>query len=301
MLLACGSNGRGQLGVGHEEDLHDWAPVPLPLTGHISVASGGNHTVIVEHGTGRAHISKDGTFVPIDHPHDNKWVLCAAGWAFTVLVDEQSGVWVSGSGSKGELGLGPQRDAAELARIDWRPPADIFSIKCGLAHTVACLSDGSLWGWGASRKGQLNLMAAVVDRPMLVMDSTTTYSTDNSYACGRDFTAVLHSGRLQILGNTRLFGSASIDAARDTKVLAGWSSVVLLPSVRAFGNNSHEQLNAPDHADAVALGSEHGLYRVKAAVKSWGWGEHGNCPPEREFDGEVTLFAGCATSFVYCT
>lgn len=300
-LFACGSNGQGQLGVGHDEDLSNWTPVALSLSGPISVAGGGNHTVIIEHEAGRSYISKNNIFVPIEHPSGAKWKLCSAGWAFTVLVDEKNCIWVSGSGLKGELGIG-QETYADLKPINWEPPADIVSVKSGMAHTVICLWDGSLWGWGASRKGQLNCMMSIVDRPILVMNGAAAHSTAQSYACGRDFTAILYNGRLEILGNMRCFESRSINACNNRNVLAGWSTVVLLPSGRALGNNSHGQLDAPPNPEAVTLGSEHGLYRVgSSTVKTWGWGEHGNCPPDHKFEGIVTLFAGCATSFVYCT
>lgn len=279
MLYACGSNGNGQLGLNHDEDMDDWTPVPIDLTGPLEISGGGNHTVIVETNTGRALLSQNNCFVEVKHPQLGQWKLASAGWDFYVLVDKHNKIWQSKVG--GELSClfeGPQ----------------ISHIESGLSHTVFLSTEGELYGWGGSRKGQAGIEAQHVPQPV----KFTTSLTVSSFACGKDFTAlVLENGNLELRGNPRWFKDLPPLSQVD-RVECGWSTLAVY-GVGIWGNNSHGQLNMPSSYEAFVLGSEHGLYiEPKGTVKSWGWGEHGNCPGPHQFSGKIQLFAGCATSFV---
>ncbi|KAI5286873.1 hypothetical protein KEM54_006439 [Ascosphaera aggregata] len=70
-------------------------------------------------------------------------------------------IYAYGIGSKGELGLG--RDVVKAddypRRIPDFPPAGLHVVDMDacIGHVAVVLSDGSLYGWGASRKGQLGV------------------------------------------------------------------------------------------------------------------------------------------------
>lgn len=280
MLLACGSNGRGQLGLGHTEDVDQWTSIPLDLEEErdIYVVGGGNHTCIVN--AGRAWLAGSGysSFYEIKHPHTLEWQKCSAGWDFTVLVDDAGGIWV--------VTMGTNEAAKFVGTLQ-----GITHIDSGMMHTVIGTVDATLWGWGAARKGQLGDFEGVKEVPRL---SKLPISSD-IFACGRDFT---------ILGSGAVLGRPWTIPASEC-VRSGWSFAGYRSNVWHFiGNNSHGQTNPPryDYED-VALGSEHGLgVRPDRTVETWGWGEHGNCPSALTIGGEpstIKVFGGCATSFIY--
>lgn len=282
MLYACGSNGKGQLGLNHDEDVDDWTPVPISLAGPLEISGGGNHTIIVEVDSGRALLSQNNCFTEVKHPQLGKWKLASAGWDFYVLVDTHNKVWHSKVGEE----LSCLFEGPQITRID-----------SGLSHTVFSTTEGELYGWGASRKGQAGIEAQQVDQPVKFI----TDHPVSSFACGKDFTAlVLQNGKLELRGNSRWFKDLS-PLSQVSEVKCGWSTLAV-PGIGIWGNNSHGQLDMPKSCNFFVLGSEHGIYvESEGTVKTWGWGEHGNCPGPHQFGSScrIQLFAGCATSFVY--
>lgn len=283
MLYACGSNGNGQLGLGHLDDMDTWTPVEINNR-VVDLAGGGNHTAVIT-GEGSALITINSAFVPIAHPESRLWRLVSATWDSTYLVDDDCIYKVSGS------------SATFLYKAD----STVLSIKSGLAHTVFLTKSG-LFGFGKSRKGQCGIEKTDIELP-----NKFELTGVVQFACGRDFTAVITKDKtdLLIFGNKRWFPEP-IACTNSSTILSTWSSLLVLPEEEFVGNNSHNQLEPPislSNCDAVALGSEHGLALKNNTVYTWGWGEHGNCPPQKQFTSSapllpITLFAGCATSFV---
>jgi protein ATS1 len=120
-LLALGSNGSYQLGLGHDVDVDTPTQVHLPdwETHHRieAVASGGNHSLILRSdgavfGTGRNAENQLGisncatieNLCQLPVPASVKYV--AAGWAFSVVVTGNGDIYTTGYGDKGELGQG---------------------------------------------------------------------------------------------------------------------------------------------------------------------------------------------------
>lgn len=280
MLYACGSNGAGQLGLGHTNDVREWTRVDLDSR-VVAMAGGGNHTALVDD-RGRAFVTSGGRLAPVAHPAGARWLLVAATWDQTFFVDGRAVYEARGT----------------TARLVYTAPTRVLAIKAGLAHTVLLTASG-LFGFGRSSKGQCGVVQRLVPAPHRFPLHATPGLRE--FACGRDYTVVLTPSELLVFGNTRHFAKA-IPRGGSYAVLSAWTSVLLLPDGRQFGNNSHGQLEPPFQwnpkrpAD-VALGSEHGIAVVDGEVVTWGWGEHGNCPPPHAF-GSAKVFAGCATSFV---
>lgn len=92
----------------------------------------------------------------------------------------------------------------------------------------------------------------------------------------------------------------------------------------AWGRNDRGQLDSSGGAtsetfEQIAVGSEHTLALTSPGrVLAWGWGEHGNCGPRVDENGNVSgegrdiipslidastpivgIAAGCATSFMW--
>jgi protein ATS1 len=188
-LWAFGSNGSGQLGIGHTEDVS--APqeckgaLNLSSSAIRQLAAGGNHTVAT---------LMDGTFASTGDNSDGRGIVTrakhifttwqkqelssgekqdliphvAATWSVTIACHSEGSVCAAGSGNSGELGIDPHTSVAEAATQvrDFLPPGDtIIKIASGMGHVVVVLASGEIWGWGKGRKGQLGMPAENVWTP----------------------------------------------------------------------------------------------------------------------------------------
>lgn len=285
MLYACGSNGNGQLGLGDQEDRNTWTLVDIDINDKpLALVGGGNHTVLVD-SVGTAYITRDNRFVSVNHPDNKQWKLASATWDSCFLVDDDNSIY--------EFDISGWRFIL-IAHLK----SSIFSIKSGLSHTVLLADDG-LYGWGNSRRGQCGKDELKIDTPEKFNDIIVN---PDRFACGKDFTVILKDEELHILGNSRRFGANAISTS-SSSVLSSWSSVLLLDELKMLGNNSHGQYEIPiendEHIDLITLGSEHGLLVSGNSVRTWGWGEHGNCPMPTTIHGVKGVYAGCATSFLF--
>lgn len=348
MLFAFGSNGSGQLGVGHNEDLSSPNPTLIgdkESHGQIKqLAAGGNHTVILlDDGTTQATGNNEDGRCGIDRvqqlirftnvqsplgPDGQPLIIeqVAASWSTTTILCDSGNLYVCGTGNSGELGLGVGVEHAPTWRmVPAFPPqgTSIAQIAASMAHTVAVLSNGDVYGWGKGRKGQLGQPANDVWSPRRI---TSVDFTATRCVCGRDFTFIVgepptgHYAVLGAGGNDR-FGiktNAPANLSGWINVAASWCSLYALEvsgRAVAWGRNDHGQLPPHDLPDisALAAGSEHCLALTSTGkVLAWGWGEHGNCGSptnekgdvkgrwnEIEVSGRVSkIFAGCATSFI---
>lgn len=348
MLRSFGSNGRGQLSLAHTADVHTPSACILPAGARPeAIVAGGNHTLLLT-ATGALFACGDNTHnqcaieaasslhsfsrVPLP-PGCARWTLAAAGWAFSILVSDTA-VFASGHGAKGELGLGAPNAVAACRRlVGFPPPATrVCRISSGVAHTVAVLSDGSVYGWGAGRKGQLGAPPdAVVPAPRRVC-----VGWDVEWAvCMRESTLLVERvqdpgarRRICVLGGDRYGVREALGMQLDPgveDVQAGWNAVYVLYAggrLVGYGRNDRGQLPPPGlgPVQRFAAGSEHVVAVVGGRLVAWGWGEHGNCGRGREHlgggdvvgvaaevdvpgvgeGGEIgAVGAGCATSWVW--
>ncbi|KAF3397266.1 hypothetical protein DPV78_007528 [Talaromyces pinophilus] len=270
-IFALGSNGSGQLGIGHRDDVstpvecifdddadsqqnaNDGKEAVGRRRGEVKrIACGGNHTLILfEDGavyaaglnedlrcgvlratTDLGHGEEDGdvftrfrrvrfgfgaTGTVIDCFKD----VCAT-WSGSCFVagipvtdnggeDKKDIVISLGTGDKGELGLGPGlRNTSLLAKTavhgiidvdgyvlaDFPPSKNIHieAISSGMNHVVAILSNGDVYGWGASRKGQLGNESEIIAKKIVwapvKIDLTDIGVVPKSVSCGREFTFI---------------------------------------------------------------------------------------------------------------
>ena len=318
-LYAFGSNGSGQLGIGHIND------VPTPqlclfqdnteLPGRpLKIVAGGNHTLLLlDDGTiYYAGASKDGQVNPgtvlpstltfrkayISKLGD-KVMTCSAFWEGSVFVIAENQVFTAGLGSKGERGIGGISSSPELQMLENFPPncsqdrSKIVDVASGVDHTVVVLADGNVWGWGNGRKGQLAQPAEFVWVPRQFRDLEFPVIRA---VCGREFTLLIgDGGRCTILGsNKHAIKSQAPPAIPEwADISASWGSLFVLKSsgrIESWGRNDHGQLTPPGlpEIQQIAAGSEHVVALTKRnKVISWGWGEHGNCGSNIDGNGDV--------------
>ncbi|KAL8774501.1 MAG: hypothetical protein Q9209_000874 [Squamulea sp. 1 TL-2023] len=317
-LYGFGSNGSGQLGIGHTEDTS--LPQKCHLTSHQewpsaikTIKTGGNHTlVLLDSGQlyvtgctrdGRAGLdpSKDliTTFseIPNSTFSGSKVKLCSALWEASVVVTDKDEVYTFGVGSKGELGVGTgAKDGTRRLGRFWPLKEHIVDLTSGMAHTVIVLSNGDIYGWGNGRKGQLGAPAEIVWEPRQLPNLPFQVV---QAACGKDFSYLVgepENGHHAILGldkwNIRSHAPTSNPAWK--QVAASWGSIFTLDTtdnIRAWGRNDHGQLG-PDKSPLgiarIAAGSEHAIALTdNGTIAIWGWGEHGNCGPDMDSQGDV--------------
>jgi protein ATS1 len=309
-IYAIGSNGSGQLGIGHKEDVS----VPKPVLSNNTsldkvdqIRGGGNHTLLVSSGAlycsgdpasgacgiKSASASTDSQLseVSLGLTDSTKIRLIAASWesSFVILEDESgraTKVYSFGTGNIGEFIF----KSAKAQMIKDFPPADleVVDISASVSHVVAVLSNGDIYGWGSGRKGQLGEPEGIIHAPRKI---TGVNFKVVRVACGREFTYLVGqsgSGEHTILGsdkwNVRSSAPAAVPGWKD--IDASWGSIFVLQNdgkLLGWGRDDHGQLPLPGLPilSQIAVGSEHCLgLSVDQEVLAWGWGEHGNCGPK---------------------
>ena len=317
-LYAFGSNGMGQLGIGHLQDVDGPRLCPtfsgeqgleetdLPF----AFAAGGNVTYLLfedgnlyRAGCGmqtneKQEVWSSTTFTRRFFTDLHKIKLCALNWDAATFVTETSDVYTEGHGPAGELGLGSGiKYCPETRKVSDFPPAGtkIIDIACGVSHTVVVLSNGDAWGWGNGRKGQLGQPAEVVwqARKIFEVDFRVVRAV-----CGREFTFLVGdpaSGRYAIIGTEKwAIKSSAPKAIHNWKDIgASWGSLFVLDNtglVTSWGRNDRGQLAPSDlpPIERLAAASEHVLAVSKEGrLLAWGWGEHGNCGAPTDENGNV--------------
>ena len=358
MLYALGSNGNGQLGIGTHDDVSEVQPCIVRYDRNdspgmpVKISAGGSHTLLLfdsgrlfsagnnQHGQAGIKSSAnssvdspypDTIFTEINFPTElPKVKLCSATWEASLIVTFDDEVYSFGSGLNGELGTGldNSRKLGKLPRIP-SPGETIVDIASGIKHTVVVLSNGDVYGWGNGRRGQLGEPSEVVRVPRKIDGAKSIRRA----TCGADFTYLVGDpgeGRHMVLGSNKW----GVRAQSPTytrgwmNIGSNWGGIASLTSSGTFvawGRNDRGQLGpssmARSDVSRIALGSEHTMVLTRAGkVLTCGWGEHGNCGPEVDEEGNakdawkelsvpsidasapvVGIAAGCATSFIWTT
>ena len=318
IVFSLGSNGSGQLGIGHKEDCSVPKQVPfVPSSPIVKVAAGGNHTLLLSE-SGQLFWSGDSTpgacglttgpdvsvFQEIKLLKDGnsgvgEVALVAATWEASIIVakdndGKKTKVYSFGVGMKGELGLGELivRTPSATQIKDFPPPGtEVVDLAACMGHVVVVLDNGDAYGWGNGRKGQIGNPGQVIQAPRKIEEIGFKVSRA---VCGREFTCLFgepKSGNLQVLGSDKwgIQSNAPKSAPKWKDVASSWGNVYILAedgTLMSWGRDDHGQLPPPNvpKLDKIAIGSEHvvALTENHNEALSWGWGEHGNCGPQVE-------------------
>ena len=167
MVLSCGWNGYGQLGVGSLEFQERACDVDVLGTTVVQVACGGHHYqgfTLARTDSGEVLVWGDNSFGQLGLsekkpvlaprraglPGRAVWIACGTQHAVVVLADGCVLGW--GDNSFGQL---PVRDAA-AAKAD-----GAVSAACGDAHTLLLTREGAVLRWGSDELGQLGGSVAI--------------------------------------------------------------------------------------------------------------------------------------------
>lgn len=213
-LYVFGSNDWGQLGLGHTHQVSKPTCVKhLKASKVCNVACGRNHT-IVSAADGRIFVcgnnsdsqlgleDVDSTDVPLELNIENceNVKQIEAGADFSAVLTAGGLIYVWGSNSEGQLGLGTEvnqmNKPAPIRSID-----QVRSIACGYYHMAAVTESGDLYTFGEDEYGKLGERHSSDNYvPSKVKMSTSVKAL--SVACGGSHTAfICVSGNLYTMGN----------------------------------------------------------------------------------------------------
>ncbi|MDR0664937.1 MAG: hypothetical protein LBF86_05385 [Helicobacteraceae bacterium] len=171
--FSSGRNDFGQLGAGDFTDRNVFEKIEsLSGVRVTAIASGKQHTIALDSEGGvwaagansLGQLGIDDTdaknaFVKVSSLSGKKIVAIAAGRYHSVALDSEGAIWVSGSNSYGQLGLG--YGGVGTIESGFKPANaggnKIVAIACGENHAIALDSYGAIWTSGLNRNGQLGL------------------------------------------------------------------------------------------------------------------------------------------------
>ncbi len=204
-----------------------------------------------------------GLGTPVDG--ESPWAIStAAGNYHSAAALNDGTVWTWGINTNGQLGNGTTTTSNVPVQVSsfGAGSATPKMVAAGNSHTLAILTDGTVWAWGSNSKGQLghHSLAAQNTTPWQVMisPSTPTYITNGvSVSGGVDFAMALTSaGTVYTWGDNSLGQLGLGSGATSTKTVA-----TLIPTSTLSG------------VTAIASGANHGM-ALKSDGTVWTWGDN---------------------------
>lgn len=296
-VLALGSNGAGQLGIGHFDDTSIPQPCLIPeldrrthnggrKVSFMKMVAGGNHTLLltslgevfaagaVEDGRCGPLIEggNDGRFHQIDlaslcGENDSFRITdVAATWEASFYVLNHKQVFACGNGGRGELGIGldRQRSTTFSLVLDLKneKSGEIVEIAGSMNHAVVLTSSGEVYGWGSCRKGQLG--EKMKDQKVCWEPQQIELPfKPKRLLVGRDLTCFVDDmGTHLVIGDGKYLQTLHFDHHAPLEFISsGWSNIYILDKghVDGFGRNDRGQLPSKETPPVrlLATGSEH--------------------------------------------
>lgn len=349
-LYVFGSNGEGQLGEGTPIADIVSKPTKLPRVPFYqeikAIKCGDNHTLILfadnsVSGVGQNNVGQmlpdcEGPqrltrFEKLQNNVSFFAATCESSAIINRVTGSSSAVLTKGRGQWGELGRGDESDMSEYKYsephfLKSSLPGTTVDFAAGVWHYVAVQNNGSVYGWGKARLGQLG--ETLSDKVTVPTKIEGIPFKPLRVVCGKDFTYLVgdaSAGEHKILGKDKFnIISAMPPDVKDYKDIGStWHAIFVLfedGRLSAWGKENQWKLLPPDLPliDSIAVGTDHILALTKEGkLISWGWAKHGNCGDlsnlqqeikndmisgfwnEIDLPGKITkIAAGYCTSFV---
>ncbi|KAI1213163.1 RCC1/BLIP-II [Annulohypoxylon truncatum] len=266
-LFALGSNGSGQLGIGHKEDVS--VPKQVEFIGEapddeiVQIAAGGNHSIIVTE-TGKAYWSGDSSsgacgivkdagdtdaskfheliLSTSEHLGPVAHVACTWDSSVIVLKDEDNRatqVYTCGVPDIGAACANSESATLETpALLNNFPPSgtEVRSLAAGFRHVVVLLDNGDVYGWGNGRKGQLGELADTADSKGVIHHPQKIkgipFKVSDAVCCQYTtcFVSEPGDGRIIVVGADKwgLKSAAPVEIPNWNTIGASWGSIYVL-------------------------------------------------------------------------
>jgi alpha-tubulin suppressor-like RCC1 family protein len=271
-VWGMGDNGLGALGLTN----YYWGvsqPVQIPLTNVVAIAAGFGHSLFLKSdgslwgvGDDTSGQLGDGAYyseIP-QGPRQPEQIVCsgvtkiAAGFSFSLFLKSDGSLWAMGDNTFGELGDGTPLDSGSIIQTNLPEEivaSNVTAIAAGVIHSLFLKSDGSLWGMGYNRNGQLgDGTYATAIRPELIVASNVTAIAAGGY----------HSLFLKSDGSLWAMGDDSYGQLGD-----GNYNGVATPWLNT---NQPEEIVA-SNVTAIAAGQYHSLF-IKSDGSLWAMGDN---------------------------
>lgn len=122
---------------------------------------------------------------PIQIGSLTNWKQIAIGIWHSVAVKTDGTLWTWGAnvytyGVTGQLGLGINTGVYYSSPVQIGSLTNWKSVTCGMTHTLALKTDGTLWGWGTNSNGELGVVAGSFYSSPIQVGSLTTWKHVNA-------------------------------------------------------------------------------------------------------------------------
>ncbi|KAI1096625.1 RCC1/BLIP-II [Rostrohypoxylon terebratum] len=266
-LFALGSNGSGQLGMGHKEDVS--VPKRVEFVGEIpddevaQIAAGGNHTIIITE-TGKAYWSGDPSSGACGIVQDNEdadtskfrelilstskplgavtHIACTWDSSVLVLLDENdraTQVYTFGVADVGAASTTSESSTLRTPTLlsEFPPPGtEVRSLAAGFRHVIVLLDNGDVYGWGNGRKGQLGELTHTADAKGVLRHpqkiNGIPFKVSEAVCCQYTtcFISEPGDGRIIVLGADKwgLKSTAPVETPNWNMIGASWGSIYIL-------------------------------------------------------------------------
>lgn len=138
----------------------------------------------------------------------------AAGENHTVALKNDGTVWAWGDNSHGQLGIGNTEDKTTPVRVSGLAGLTVTAVAAGGNHTLALISNGTVWAWGDNSHGQLG-DNTVTDRSTPVMVNGLANVT--AVAAGEKHSAALINGGTMRTWGANNYGQLGNESDTDSR------------------------------------------------------------------------------------
>ncbi|HQF79165.1 MAG TPA: chromosome condensation regulator RCC1, partial [Spirochaetota bacterium] len=308
-LWAWGYNYYGQLGDGTTANKSSPVQIGGGSTDWASVSCGNDHTVAIKSnktlwawGYNSSGQLGDGTIEnklsPVRIGVSTDWASVSCGRDHTIALKLDGTLWTWGNNGFGQLGDGTT-GSNKSSPVQIGSSTDWASVSCGISHTVAIKSNGSLWAWGYNNSGRLgDGTTANKSSPIQIGVSTDWASVScggghtvaiksngtlwawgyNYYGQLGDGTTANKSSPVQIGGGSTDWASVSCGndhtvAIKSNKTLWAWgyNGSGQLGDGTTGNKSSPVQIGSSTDWASVSCGGSHTV-AIKSNGTLWAWG-----------------------------